>query len=235
MHARRLATAATLTLTAIALAGAALPPAAVPPPGARTTVVRPAGSTEVPVVRGTARFRVPSALLARLAAHGVVPKALGAKGGLRPRLARDGSRTLSLRVSGGAVTNSRGKTGGELRFGAAGLALVHTKAHRTLRLTGFTADLGQGTLSAGTGRGTRIGLGGFPRADLRSALDTRTRVLRLKAPVTLSAAAAERLNDALATKAFTRGTRLLDVRVTASLDRTTDLRTALNLKRAHHE
>ncbi|WP_315975405.1 hypothetical protein [Streptomyces nigrescens] len=229
MHARRLATAAALALATTALVGAAPPPGTAPPPGIRTTAGQPAGSTEVPVERGTARFRVPAALLARLAARGVVPKALGTKGALGPHTAHDGSRTLSLRLSGGAVTNSGGKAGGELRFGAAGLALVHAKAHKTVRLTRFTAELGQGTLSAGTGRGTRITLGSFPRADLRSALDTRTRVLRLKAPVTLSASAAERLNKALATKAFTRGTRLLDVRVTASLDRTADLRTALNL------
>ncbi|MFF4284577.1 hypothetical protein ACFY0R_04530 [Streptomyces sp. NPDC001633] len=229
MHARRLATAAALTLTTTALVAAGPPPGAAPPTGSRTTAARHAGNTEVPVERGTARFRVPSALLTRLAAHGVVPKALGAKGKLRLHLAQDGSRTLSLRLSGGAVTNSGGKAGGELRFGAGGVALVHAKAHKTLRLTGLTAELGQGTLSARTGRGTRITLGSFPRADLRTALNTRTRVLRLKAPIALSASAAERLNTALATKAFTRGTRLLDVRVTASLDRTADLRTALNL------
>ncbi|MGW7575616.1 hypothetical protein [Streptomyces sp. NPDC054765] len=232
MRARHLATAAVLALTTALPAAAPAPArpstATVPttPSGSRTTATRLAGNTEVPVQGGSARFDAPRTLLAALKARGVVIAEIDTQGRISPRYPTGG---MSLRIKGGAVTNSGGKVGGELRFTRAGVALINIKTKKVVRLTGFVGDLGQGTLAAVLDRGARITLGTFARPRITSSVDTDAAVLRMKTGITVTAVAAAKLNTALGTRCFTGGGPLLHVRIHAALDPSVDLHTALNL------
>lgn len=234
MHARHLATAAGLALAATAVAAAPAPLSPTPThPDARTAATRPAqpaGQAEVPVVHGSARFRMPSATLGRLRACGVRIAPLGAKG----KPGEDTpygytSRGMSLRIQRGAVTKSGGKVGGELRFRRAGLALTRHGTKKTVKLTRWAIDLSQGTLRAGLGAGTTLTLGKFTRPALRPALNIRTGVLRLNLVIALTPVAAAKLNAALGTSCFAGDRPLLHARIVAALDPSVHLRTALNL------
>lgn len=234
MHARHLATAAGLALAATVVAAAPTPLSPTPTqPGARPAVARPAlpaGQAEVPVVHGSARFRMPSATLARLKARGVRITPLGAKGkrGEDTPYGHTG-RGMTLRIERGAVTKSGGKVGGELRFRRAGLALTRHGTKRTVKLTRWEIDLSQGTLRAGLGAGTALTLGRFTRPALRSALNVRTGVLRMNLAIALTPVAAAKLNAALGASCFVGDRPLLRARIVASLDPSVHLRTALNL------
>ncbi|MEU8682783.1 hypothetical protein [Streptomyces sp. NPDC048611] len=231
MRARHLATAAVLTLTTAVLTAAPAPAqssatsATAPPTGGRSPEARPAGHTEVPVQGGSARFATPPALLAALKAQGVVIADVDAQGAVTPHHDADG---INLRVKGGAVTNSGGKVGGELRFADAGIALVHRGTKKVVKITGFTADLGQGALRARIDGGPRQTVGTFTRPGITPSIDTATATLRMNTGITVTAAAAARLNEALGTTGFSGGP-LLHARIDAALDPSVDLRTALNL------
>ncbi|MGW8396195.1 hypothetical protein ACWGLP_05815 [Streptomyces lydicus] len=232
MPARHLAAAAALVLASAVPAVAAIP----------AHLDRPAGSTEVPVERGSARLRLSPDLRSALKEDGVVVASIDAKGRVGPR-GHSGGGT-ALRLTGGAVTNSGGKLGGELRFGKAGLALVATRSGtggtprthsaksrtsgKSVKITRFEMDLGHGTLTAALRNGTRFTLGTFTRPATRSALHTKTHSLRVDLTVKATASAA-RLDAALGTHCFTGHRPLLHVRLVASLERSVDLRTALNL------
>ncbi|MFE0191559.1 hypothetical protein [Streptomyces sp. NPDC059008] len=236
MHPRRLVTAVLLTL-AIAVPAAAPAPAhpssAAPPPDAPAAPARPAGHTEVPVRSGSAVVRMPAALLAALAADGVAIAGVDPGGEVGPHDSGHTDGGMRLRVKDGAVTNSGGTVGGELHFVDSGMALVNGRTHQTVKVTGFEADLSQGTFRArttdGVHGGTTLTLGTFTRPGIRSSLDTRTAVLRLDAALTTTAGAAAHLNAALGTSRFTHGEPLLQARVVVSLDPSVDLATALNL------
>ncbi|MEU9124903.1 hypothetical protein AB0C96_34495 [Streptomyces sp. NPDC048506] len=240
MHARRLTTAAVLALAAAVLAAAPSP--AAPSPGsasharttsARTTSARtvvPAGSTEVPVEHGSARFRLPSALLTDLTSAGVEVAADGAPGAAAETApqapAGDG---MELRIEDGAVTNGGGLVGGELHLTGGGLTLTHRTTRRTVRLTRFDVGFGQGALRAGTGDRSPLTLGTFARPGIRSVLDSRSGVLRTTLDIALTQTAAARINAALGARCLTGGRPLLQAEIVATLDRSVDLRTALNL------
>ncbi|MGA5565001.1 hypothetical protein ACPCUV_28095 [Streptomyces platensis] len=231
MRARHLATAAALALTTALLAAGpapAQPSATTPPPGSRPAPARPAGHTEVPVQGGSARFATPPALLAALRARGVALADVDARGTVTPH--RD-SGGISLRIKGGAVTNSGGKVGGELRLADAGIALVNRTSKKVVKVAGFTVDLGQGTLRARLNRGPAMTVGTFTRPAVSSVIDTHAAALRMDTAVTVTAAAAAKLNAALGTTGFTGGGPLLHARIEAALDRSVDLGTALNLGR----
>ncbi|MFI0790392.1 hypothetical protein ACH4Q6_32915 [Streptomyces lydicus] len=225
MPARHLAAAAALVLASAVPAVAAAP--------AHPDL--PAGSTEVPVERGSARLRLSPDLRSALKDDGVVVTSLDAKGKVGPRGHSGGGTTL--RITGGAVTNSGGKLGGELRFGRAGLALVATggtsrtraaEFRKSVKITRFELDLGHGTLTAALHNGTRFTLGTFARPTTRAVLRTKTRSLRVNLTIRATPSAA-RLDAALGTHCFTGHRPLLHARIVASLDRSADLRTALNL------
>ncbi|MGW3013806.1 hypothetical protein ACWC9R_34000 [Streptomyces sp. NPDC001219] len=229
MRARHLATAAVLALTTAVPTAAPAPAqssATAPPTGGRSPEVRPAGHTEVPVHGGSARFATPPALLAALKAHGVVIADVDTQGAVTPHHDADG---ISLRVKGGAVTNSGGKVGGELRFADGGIALVHRRTKKVVKITGFTADLGQGALRARIDGGPRQTVGTFTRPSITPSIDTATATLRMNTGITVTAAAAARLNEALGTTGFSGDGPLLPARIDAALDPSVDLRTALNL------
>lgn len=232
MRARLLATAAVLAVTSTLLAATPAPadPSAVPgPPGAAATGGRRAGNTEVPVVGGTARFDAPPTLLAALKDHGVTIARLDADGRIsRQRSAGAGVR---LDIEGGAVTNSGGKVGGELRFAKTGLALLNSETGKSVRLSDFVGDLSQGALRAGLNHGRDLTVGTFTRSATKAAVDTDTARLRMNMGIKVTAVAAARLNAALGTKLFTAGGPLLHARVDVHLDSSVDLRTALNLSR----
>ncbi|MFJ6607997.1 hypothetical protein [Streptomyces lydicus] len=226
MPARHLAAAAALVLASAVPAAAAAP----------AHPYQPAGSTEVPVERGSARLRLSPDLRSALKEDGVVVAGVDAKGRISPRGHSGGGTTL--RLTGGAVTNSGGKLGGELRFGKAGLALVATgsgpggtqsgSSRKSVKVTRFEVDLGHGTLTAALHNGTRFTLGTFPRPATRSAVNTKTRSLRVDLTIKATASAA-RLDAALGTHCFTGHRPLLHARIVASLERSVDVRTALNL------
>ncbi|MGA4951234.1 hypothetical protein [Streptomyces lydicamycinicus] len=229
MRARHLATAAALALTTALLAATpapAQPSATTPPSGSRPAPARPAGHTEVPVEGGSARFATPPALLAALKARGVALADVDRRGTVTPHHDSGG---ISLAIKGGAVTNSGGKVGGELRLADAGIALVNRTAKKTVKVTGFTVDLGQGTLRARLNRGPSMTVGTFTRPAIASAIDTHAAALRMDTGITVTAAAAAKLNAALGTTGFTGGGPLLHARIDAALDRSVDLATALNL------
>ncbi|UYB38080.1 hypothetical protein SLV14_000406 [Streptomyces sp. Je 1-4] len=229
MRARHLATAAVLALTTALLAAApapAQPSATAPPPDGRFTPARPAGHTEVPVEGGSARFATPPALLAALKAHGVVIANVDAQGTVTPHHDSGG---ISLGIKDGAVTNSGGKVGGELRFADSGIALINRRTNKVVKVTGFTVDLGQGALRARLDRGQKMTVGTFTRPGIAASIDTDAARLRMDTGVTVTAAAAAQLNAALGTTGFTGGGPLLHVRVDAALDPSVDLATALNL------
>ncbi|MEU5208956.1 hypothetical protein [Streptomyces sp. NPDC020742] len=220
MPARRLLTAAAVALATAVPAAAAAAPAG---------PVRLAGTTEVPVERGTARFRPSPDLRTALRANGVVLARIGAE---RRGAARRSSGGFTLRLTGGAVTSGGGKLGGELRFGRAGMALIRNGTpRRTVRLTRIEVNLGQGVLTAARPNGTRITVGTFRRPATDSALDVRTRTVRMNL-VIRATPAVEGFDAALGTRAFAAGRSLLHARIVARLDRTADLRTALNLGRS---
>ncbi|MFI0155674.1 hypothetical protein [Streptomyces lydicus] len=226
MPARHLAAAAALVLASAVPAAAAAP----------AHPYQPAGSTEVPVERGSARLRLSPDLRSALKEDGVVVAGVDAKGRISPR-GHSGEGT-TLRLTGGAVTNSGGKLGGELRFGKAGLALVATgsgtggtqsrSSRKSVTVTRFEVDLGHGILTAALHNGTRFTLGTFPRPATRSAVNTKTRSLRVDLTIKATASAA-RLDAALGTHCFTGHRPLLHARIVASLERSVDVRTALNL------
>ncbi|WP_051817627.1 hypothetical protein [Streptomyces sp. NRRL S-1813] len=229
MRARPLATAAVLALTTALLAAAAAPAcpsAATVASDGRAAATRLAGNTEVPVRGGSARFDAPPTLLAALRARGVAVAEIDAQGQLSPHYSTGG---MSLGIRSGAVTNSGGKVGGELRFTRAGIALINIKTKKVARVTGFVGNLSQGTLSAVVNRGARITLGSFTRPRINPSIDTEAAALRMNTGITVTAAAAARLNAALGTTCFRGGGPLLRVRIDASLDPSVDLPTALNL------
>ncbi|WP_411136826.1 hypothetical protein [Streptomyces sp. C10] len=229
MRARHLATAAVLALTTALPAAApapAQPSATAPPPDGRSAPARPAGHTEVPVEGGSARFATPPALLAALKAHGVVIANVDAQGTVTPHHDSGG---ISLGIQGGAVTNSGGKVGGELRFADSGIALINRRTNKVVKVTGFTVDLGQGALRARLDRGPKMTVGTFTRPGIAASIDTDAARLRMDTGITVTAAAAAKLNAALGTTGFTGGGPLLHVRVDAALDPSVDLATALNL------
>ncbi|MFI5524119.1 hypothetical protein [Streptomyces platensis] len=229
MRARHLATAAVLALTTAlpaATPAPAEPSATTPPAGSRPAPARPAGHTEVPVEGGSARFATPPALLAALKARGVTLADVNARGTVT---AHHDSGGISLRIKGGAVTNSGGKVGGELRLADAGIALVNRTTRKVVTITGFTVDLGQGALRARLNRGPSMTVGTFTRPAIASAIDTHAAALRMDTGITVTAAAAAKLNAALGATGFTGGGPLLHARIEAALDRSVDLGTALNL------
>lgn len=146
-----------------------------------------------------------------------------------PRGAERGAAGLDEAIRSGAVTNSGGKVGGEIRFTRAGIALVNIKTEKAVKLTGFVDDLSQGKLSAVLDRGPRVTLGTFPRPRAASAIDTEAAALHANTAITVTAAAAARLNAALGTTCFTGGGSLLHIRIDAALAPSIDLGTALNL------
>ncbi|GLW15131.1 hypothetical protein Stsp01_18740 [Streptomyces sp. NBRC 13847] len=232
MRARLLATAAVLAVTSTLLAAAPAPadPSALPgPPGASVITGRRAGNTEVPVTGGTARFAAPPKLLAALEDHGVTIARLDARGRISRQPAADAG--VRLDIEGGAVTNSGGKVGGELRFAKTGLALLNSGTGKSVRLSDFVGDLSQGTLRARLNHGPDLTVGTFTRSATKAAVDTDTARLRINVGIKVTAAAAARLNAALGTKVFTAGGPLLHARVDVRLDSSVDLRTALNLNR----
>ncbi|MER0484929.1 hypothetical protein ABR737_42535 [Streptomyces sp. Edi2] len=231
MRARHLATAAVLALTTAVLAAAPAPArtattTAAPTGSSRAAAARLAGNTEVPVKGGSARFSVPPALLAALNTRGVALAEVDTQGRISPHFATGDVRQD---IRSGAVTNSGGKVGGELRFTRAGIALVNIKTEKAVKLTGFVDDLSQGKLSAVLDRGRRVTLGTFPRPRTASAIDTEAAALHANTAITVTAAAAARLNAALGTTCFTGGGSLLHIRIDAALDPSVDLGTALNL------
>ncbi|WP_432142374.1 hypothetical protein [Streptomyces sp. bgisy084] len=231
MRARHLATAAALAFTTALVAATpapAQPSAPTPPSGGPSAPARPAGHTEVPVKGGSARFATPPALLAALKARGVALADVDSRGTVTPHHDSGG---ISLGIKGGAVTNSGGKVGGELRLADAGIALVNRTAKKVVKITGFTVDLGQGTLRARLNRGPSMTVGTFTRPAIASAIDTHAAALRMDTGITVTAAAAAKLNTALGTTGFTGGGPLLHARIDAALDPTVDLGTALNLGR----
>lgn len=232
MRARLLATAAVLAVTSTLLAAAPAPadPSALPgPPGASVITGRRAGNTEVPVTGGTARFTAPPKLLAALEDHGVTIARLDARGRISRQPAADAG--VRLDIEGGAVTNSGGKVGGELRFAKAGLVLLNSATGKSVRLSDFVGDLSQGALRARLNHGPDLTVGTFTRSATKAAVDTDTARLRMNVGIKVTAAAAARLNAALGTKVFTAGGPLLHARVDVRLDSSVDLRTALNLNR----
>lgn len=229
MRARPLATAAVLALTTAVLAATPAParPSATAPSGSsRPAAARLAGNTEVPVEGGSARLAVPPALLAALNARGVALAEIDTQGRISPHFS---TGDVQLGIRSGAVTNSGGKVGGELRFTRAGIALINIKTDKAVKLTGFVGDLSQGKLSAVIDRGPRIALGTFPRPRTASSVDTEPAALHMNTAITVSAVAAARLNAALGAACFTGGGSLLHVRIDAALDPSVDLGTALNL------
>ncbi|MET7797819.1 hypothetical protein [Streptomyces decoyicus] len=229
MRARPLATAAVLALTTVLLAAApapARPSAATAVSDGRSATTRLAGNTEVPVRGGSARFDAPPALLAALKARGVAVAEIDTQGQISPHYSTGG---MSLGIRSGAVTNSGGKVGGELRFTRAGIALINIKTKKVAKVTGFVGNLSQGTLSAVLDRGARITLGTFTRPRINASIDPEAAALRMNTGITVTAAAAARLNAALGTTCFRGGGPLLHVRIDASLDPSVDLPTALNL------
>ncbi|MGW2414581.1 hypothetical protein ACWCV5_20695 [Streptomyces tubercidicus] len=229
MRARPLATAAVLALTTALLAAApapAQPAATAPPPDGRPAPARPAGHTEVPVQGGSARFATPPALLAALKANGVAIARVDARGTVTPH---EGSDGISLAIKGGAVTNSGGKVGGELRLADAGIALFNRTTRKVVKVLGFTIDLGQGTLRAQLNHGPKMTLGTFTRPAIAAAIDKHAAALRMNTGITVTAAAAAEFNAALGTHGFTGGGPLLQARIDAALDPSVDLGTALNL------
>ncbi|MFC9235413.1 hypothetical protein ACFTZK_02940 [Streptomyces decoyicus] len=235
MRARPLATAAVLALTTALLtvaAGPACPSATTAASDGRPAATsRLAGNTEVPVRGGSARFDAPPALLAALRARGVAVAEIDTHGQISPHYPTGG---MSLGIRSGAVTNSGGKVGGELRFTRAGIALINIKTKKVARVTGFVGNLSQGTLSAVLDRGARITLGTFTRPRINASIDTEAAALRMNTGITVTAAAAARLNAALGTTCFRGGGPLLHVRIDASLDPSVDLPTALNLGHGAH-
>ncbi|MFE3549031.1 hypothetical protein ACFXN2_10180 [Streptomyces kronopolitis] len=232
MRARLLATAAVGAVTSTLLAAAPAPadPSALPgPPGASVITGRRAGNTEVPVTGGTARFEAPPKLLAALEDHGVTIARLDARGRISRQPAADAG--VRLDIEGGAVTNSGGKVGGELRFAKTGLALLNSGTGKSVRLSDFVGDLSQGALRARLNHGPDLTVGTFTRSATKAAVDTDTARLRMNVGIKVTAAAAARLNAALGTKVFTAGGPLLHARVDVRLDSSVDLRTALNLNR----
>lgn len=232
MRARLLATAAVLAVTSTLLAAAPAPadPSAVAgPPGAQAASGRRAGNTEVPVEGGTARFDAPPTLLAALKDHGVTIADVDADG----RISRHHSAGTGVRldIEGGAVTNSGGKVGGELRFAETGLALLNSETGKSVKISDFVGDLSQGMLRAGMNRGPDLTLGTFTRPATHASVDTDAAMLRMNMGITVTAVAAAKLNAALGTKIFTAGGPLLHARIDAHLDPSVDLRTALNLSR----
>ncbi|WP_433859631.1 hypothetical protein [Streptomyces kronopolitis] len=229
MRARLLATAAVLAVTSALLAAAPAPadPSAVA--GAAAAAGRRAGNTEVPVEGGTARFDAPPALLAAFKDHGVTVARLDADG----RISRQRSTDAGVRldIEGGAVSNSGGKVGGELRFAKTGLALLNSETGKSVRLSDFVADLSQGALRAGLNHGRGLTVGTFTRSATKAAVDTDTARLRINVGIKVTAVAAARLNAALGTKILTAGGPLLHARIDVHLDSSVDLRTALNLSR----
>ncbi|MEJ8652342.1 hypothetical protein WKI65_30700 [Streptomyces sp. MS1.AVA.3] len=228
MRARPLATAAVLALTTALLAAAPAPArlSAAAASDGRAATARLAGNTEVPVRGGSARFTAPPALLAALKARGVAVAEIDTQGQISPHYSTGG---MSLGIRSGAVTNSGGKVGGELRFTRAGIALINIKTEKVARVTGFVGNLSQGTLSAVLDRGARITLGTFTRPRINASIDTEAAALRMNTGITVTAAGAARLNAALGTTSFRGGGPLLHVRIDASLDPSVDLPTALNL------
>ncbi|MEU8780265.1 hypothetical protein [Streptomyces sp. NPDC048637] len=230
MRARHLATAAVAAVTAALLTAGPAPaqPSATtaPPPAGQAAPARLAGHTEVPVEGGSARFGTPPALLAALKANGVVIADVDAQGTVTPHHDAGG---ISLGIKGGTVTNSGGKVGGELRFADSGIALINRRTDKAVRVTGFTVDLGQGALRARLDRGPTMTVGTFPRPGIAASIDTAAAALRMNAGITVTAAAAAKLNAALGTSGFTGGGPLLHARVDAALDPSVDLGTALNL------
>ncbi|WP_327687430.1 hypothetical protein [Streptomyces tubercidicus] len=229
MRARPLATAAVLALTTALLTAApapAQPAATTPPPDGRPAPARPAGHTEVPVQGGSARFAAPPALLAALKANGVAIAHVDARGTVTPHEDSDGIR---LAIKGGAVTNSGGKVGGELRLADAGIALFNRTTRKVVKILGFTVDLGQGTLRAQLNHGPKMTVGTFTRPAIAAAVDKHAAALRMNTGITVTAAAATKLNAALGTHGFTGGGPLLQARIDATLDPSVDLGTALNL------
>ncbi|MFI2185229.1 hypothetical protein [Streptomyces sioyaensis] len=230
MRARLLATAAVLALTSTLLAAApapASPSAVAGPPGEQTATGRRAGNTEVPVEGGTARFDAPPTLLAALKDHGVAIADVDADGKISQHHYTGAG--VSLDIEGGAVTNSGGKVGGELRFAEAGLALLNSRTGKAVKISDFVGDLSQGTLRAGLDRGADVTLGTFTRPAANASIDTDAAMLRMNTSITVTAVAAAKLNAALGTKVFTTGGPLLHARIDARLDPSVDLRTALNL------
>ncbi|MEW1748879.1 hypothetical protein [Streptomyces angustmyceticus] len=234
MRARPLATAAVLALTTTLLAAAApvrpspSTPASLTPPPGRAGAPRLAGSTEVPVRGGSARFDAPPKTLAALKSRGVAIAEIDTQGQISPHYS---TGSIRLGIKSGAVTNSGGKVGGELRFSRAGIALINIKTKKVVKITGFVGDLSQGTLHAVLSRGTKTTLGTFTRPRTRSAIDTEAAVLRMDTGITVTSTAAARLNAALGTAFFTRGGPLLHIRIDAALDPSVDLVTALHLGR----
>ncbi|MGW2022386.1 hypothetical protein [Streptomyces decoyicus] len=234
MRARPRATAAVLALTTALLAAAAAPAcpsAASAVSDGRAATTRLAGNTEVPVRGGSARFNAPPTLLAALRARGVAVAEIDTHGQISPHYSTGG---MSLGIRSGAVTNSGGKVGGELRFTRAGIALINIKTKKVARVTGFVGNLSQGTLSAVLNRGARITLGTFTRPRINASIDTEAAALRMNTGITVTAAAAARLNAALGTTCFRGGGPLLHVRIDASLDPSVDLPIALNLGHGAH-
>ncbi|MEV5481769.1 MULTISPECIES: hypothetical protein [Streptomyces] len=232
MRARLLATAAVVALTSTLLAAApapASPSAVAGPPGEPAATGRRAGNTEVPVEGGTARFDAPPTLLAALKDHGVAIADVDADGKISQHHSTDAG--VSLDIEGGAVTNSGGKVGGELRFAEAGLALLNSRTGKAVKISDFVGDLSQGTLRAGLDRGADVILGTFTRLAANASIDTDAAMLRMNTSITVTAVAAAKLNAALGTKIFTTGGPLLHARLDARLDPSVDLRTALNLSR----
>lgn len=232
MRARLLATAAVLALTSTLLAAApapASPSAVAGPPGEPAATGRRAGNTEVPVEGGTARFDAPPTLLAALKDHGVAIADVDADGKISQHHYTGAG--VNLDIEGGAVTNSGGKVGGELRFAEAGLALLNSRTGKAVKISDFVGDLSQGTLRAGLDRGADVTLGTFTRPAVNASVDTDAAMLRMNTSITVTAVAAAKLNAALGTKIFTTGGPLLHARIDARLDPSVDLRTALNLSR----
>lgn len=228
MRARPLATAAVLALTTALLAAAAptAPASRTPLPG-QAGAPR-AGSTEVPVKGGSARFDAPPKTLAALKSRGVAIAEIDTQGQISPHYS---TGSIRLGIKSGAVTNSGGKVGGELRFSRAGIALINIKTKKFVKITGLVGDLSQGTLHAVLNRRTKTTLGTFARPRTVSAIDTEAAVLRMDTGITVTATAAARLNAALGTRFFTGGGPLLRLRVDAALDPSVDLVTALHLGR----
>ncbi|MGW7486181.1 hypothetical protein [Streptomyces sp. NPDC054786] len=226
MRARHLATAAVLALTTALLAAAPAPARPSTAPSGGRAATRLAGNTEVPVEGGSARFDAPPTLLAALKARGVAIAEIDTQGEISPHYS---TGSVRLGIKSGVVTNSGGKVGGELRFTRAGIALINIKTKKVVKVTGLVGDLTQGTLNAALDRGGKATLGTFTRPRTTSSVDPEAAVLRMDTGITVTAAAAARLNAALGTKCFTGGGPLLHVRIDAALDPSVDLATALNL------
>ncbi|HCA88374.1 MAG TPA: hypothetical protein DEQ61_24690 [Streptomyces sp.] len=183
---------------------------------------------------GATTFAVSQEIVHRLAAQGMGFAHVTADGEVE-RAASDveaADANFTLGIRSGRMSSAYGEVTGRITYSQAGLALVDEQSDRTVRLSGFEADLTRGALQARMDEAARVDLGRFERPAADSGtVDTENRVLVTESEVRLTEESAEQLNEALDTEAFRAGEVLFDTRSTVTFDTDADLEAAFGARR----